>query len=79
MSNTLEAGPTPPNLLNITIPFLSGVLFDKAPYGKRFGDVLRQPCPLVYSNDSVSASFVSINYILKPYPNLKQKTLKEET
>jgi len=71
----MEAGPTPPNFLNITLPFLSGVLLDKAPYGKRFGDVLRQPCLLAYPNESVSATFVSIVYI---HPNLKKKTLKEE-
>ncbi len=58
----MEAGPTPPNFLNVTLPFFSGSVYDKAPYGKRFGDVLRQPCPIAYPNESVSATFVSINY-----------------
>ena len=77
----MEDGPPPLHLLNATLPFLSGVVFDRAPYGKRFGDVLRQPCPLVYPNESVSASFVSINYIRKPsyFGKTKKKNFKEET
>lgn len=55
----LEDGPEPPYMLDLQISLVPGVVFDKAPFGKTFGDVLRQPYPLVYRNETVYATFVS--------------------
>jgi len=54
-------GPSPPNLLNLQISLVPGVVFDRAPVGKSFGDCLVQPYPLVNVNETVYATFVSGN------------------
>lgn len=58
-NENIDAGPQPPNLLDVQISLVSGVVFDKAPVGKNFGDVLVQPYPYVVINETVYATFVS--------------------
>lgn len=55
----LDDGPQPPNLLNDQISLVAGVVFDKAPFGRDFGDVLVEPYPYVTRNETVYATFVS--------------------
>lgn len=61
-STSLEAGPTPPFYLDKLIGFVPGVLFDSAPWGQDFGDVLIQPNPVYYlvSNSHESGSCVCL-------------------
>ena len=60
----LDDGPLPPNLLDDQISLVAGVVFDKAPFGRNFGDVLVQPYPSVIRNETVYATFVSFTQVL---------------
>lgn len=42
------------------LTLLPGVLYDAAPMGSEFGDVVAQPYPLAYTGETVTAKFVSI-------------------
>lgn len=53
------SGPEPPNLLNKQISLRPGVVFDRAPAGKSFGDVTRQPDDFYVVNETVTATFVA--------------------
>ncbi|XP_067670891.1 neutral ceramidase B-like [Haliotis asinina] len=52
-------GPTPQNLLNRQLSFLPPVIFDSAPIGKTYGDVVVDVQPEYSQNSTVRASFVS--------------------
>ena len=57
----LTAGPTPPDNRDRALSFIGGVLFDRAPWGEDFGNVLEHPPFYAVPGDTVSASFVGAN------------------
>jgi len=59
MGVPVDAGPSPPNLLALQIALTPPVIFDGAPKGYAFGDVLAQPYPLAYAGETIVAKFVS--------------------
>lgn len=62
-SNTSVAptGPLPPNNAGSSISLITGVVYDGAPIGKNFGDVLQQPNAAYDRGAVVNASFVGAN------------------
>ena len=56
----VPAGPTPPNLHAVQIRLTPPVVYDEAPSGYAFGDVLAQPYPLADAGETIIAKFVSI-------------------
>jgi len=59
LSQSIPNGPSPPNLLKDQISLVNGVVFDRPPIGKSFGDCVVHPYPLVYPNETAYATFVS--------------------
>jgi len=55
----VPAGPTPPNLHAVQIRLTPPVVYDEAPSGYAFGDVLAQPYPLADAGETIIAKFVS--------------------
>lgn len=73
-SSTAPAGPSPPDNVNNSLSFIAGVVYDGAPIGKSFGDVLGQPNAAYSIGDVVNASFVGAN----PRNNLRlERTFTE--
>ncbi|XP_046569585.1 neutral ceramidase-like [Haliotis rubra] len=52
-------GPDPPNLLDRQLSFLPPVIFDAAPIGKTYGDVVVDVQPECSQNTTVKVSFIS--------------------
>jgi neutral ceramidase len=52
-------GPNPPNLLTRQISLKPGVIFDSAPFERRFGDVINDALPEYYVGSVVFVSFIS--------------------
>ncbi|XP_076051185.1 neutral ceramidase [Oratosquilla oratoria] len=57
--DAMPPGPTPPDLLPDQMSLLPDVIFDGAPLGRHFGEVVAQPFPLVYTGETVSVKFVA--------------------
>merc|ERR1719369_2347651 len=55
----VDNGDPPPNLHDVQLSFVPGVLFDNPPVGHQFGDCLLQPPTVVYRGDQVTVRFVS--------------------
>ena len=47
-------GEPPPDLSDVQLSFVPGVLFDNAPVGHTFGDCLLQPPNIVYQGEVVT-------------------------
>ncbi|KAK6074316.1 Neutral ceramidase 2 [Seiridium cupressi] len=54
-------GPSPPDNSNRSLSFIPGVVYDRAPLFKSFGDVLTDVEPVVRRGTFVSATFVGAN------------------
>ncbi|KAL8593139.1 hypothetical protein ACOMHN_009794 [Nucella lapillus] len=54
-------GPNPPDLLSKQIHFLPPVIFDRAPLGKSYGDVIADVKPLYSPGSVVEVTFISAN------------------
>lgn len=54
-------GPTPPNLLDKQLSFLPPVVFDHAPFGKSFGDVVVDADAQYKQGSSVKVTFIGAN------------------
>ena len=54
-------GPLPPNNVNASLSFITGVVFDRAPFFKSFGDVLSDVKPSYTPGSTASVSFVGAN------------------
>ena len=54
-------GPNPPNLLDKQLSFVLPVIFDHAPFGSHFGDVVTDAKPSYIQGDSVVVTFVGAN------------------
>ncbi|KAH6652701.1 neutral/alkaline non-lysosomal ceramidase [Truncatella angustata] len=54
-------GPSPPDNSNRSLSFVPGVVHDRPPLFKKFGDVTTDVEPVVYRGSSVSAVFVGAN------------------
>ena len=50
-------GTPPPNLEDVQLSFVPGVLFDNPPVGHQFGDCLLQPPSLVYKGEMVKVRY----------------------
>ena len=57
----LAPGPSPPNNVNKSLTFITGVVVDNAPIFKSFGDQVSAPKPINHAGDSISATFVGAN------------------
>jgi len=55
----VDNGIPPPNLEDVQLSFVPGVLFDNHPVGQDFGDCLLQPPSIVYNGEMVKVRFVS--------------------
>ncbi|CAK1600599.1 unnamed protein product [Parnassius mnemosyne] len=55
----VDPGPSPPDLSEQLISLVPPVLWDAAPWGKEFGDCVKQPQKYYSYGDVVTASFVS--------------------
>ncbi|RWS16014.1 neutral ceramidase-like protein [Dinothrombium tinctorium] len=55
----INPGPSPPDLLDRQISLKAGVMFDGAPRGRRFGEVLYDVKPHYYPGNNVFATFIS--------------------
>ncbi|KAK8116016.1 Neutral ceramidase 2 [Apiospora sp. TS-2023a] len=54
-------GPSPPDNRNNSLSFITGVVTDNAPIGKKFGDCTTQPSPTYARGAVVNATFVGAN------------------
>ncbi|KAL1592181.1 hypothetical protein SLS59_009837 [Nothophoma quercina] len=57
----VSAGPTPPDNRNKSISLIRGVVYDGAPFGKKFGDVKTAPKATYSTGDAVQVVFVGAN------------------
>jgi len=53
--------PSPPNNVNVSLSFITGVGYDNAPYGKSFGEVITDVSPSYTKGSVASATFVGAN------------------
>jgi neutral ceramidase len=60
-TSTAPVGPLPPDNVNNSLSFITGVVYDGAPIGSNFGDVLQQPAASYSIGQVVNASFVGAN------------------
>ena len=68
---TIKPGPSPPINTNRSLSFIAGVVYDGAPIGKSYGDVLSNPGSGPYGpGDIVNTTFVGAN----PRNNLHQES-----
>ena len=56
-----EPGPFPPNNVNSSLSFITGVVFDNPPIFKKFGDVKTDVRPSYPIGSAISATFVGAN------------------
>lgn len=56
-----SSGPYPPNNVNVSLSFITGVVYDRAPFFKSFGDVLQDVNKRYLAGQSASATFVGAN------------------
>lgn len=61
LNQTLDAGPTPVFLDDKIISLTTPVFFDSAPFGRSFGQVVRQPEQSYKSGTTVNVHFISGN------------------
>lgn len=54
-------GPSPPDNSNRSLSFIPGVVYDRPPFFKSFGDVVANPEPIIHRGESASAVFVGAN------------------
>ncbi|KAI0392288.1 Neutral/alkaline nonlysosomal ceramidase [Xylariaceae sp. FL0594] len=64
-----DPGPSPPDNRKKSLSFITGVVQDNAPIGKKFGDVLAQPSAQYARGAVVNATFQAAN----PRNNLRQE------
>lgn len=58
----LAVGPSPPVNTNNSLSFITGVVYDNAPIGKSFGDIISNPSNQTYRpGDTVNTTFVGAN------------------
>ncbi|KAL9630810.1 MAG: hypothetical protein Q9164_006227, partial [Protoblastenia rupestris] len=55
------AGPFPPNNVNTSLSFITGVAFDRTPLFKSFGQVLSDAAPIYHPGQTVRVTFVGAN------------------
>jgi neutral ceramidase len=68
---TIQPGPSPPINTNRSLSFITGVVYDGAPLGKSYGNVLSNPGSGSYGpGDIINATFVGAN----PRNNLHQES-----
>ena len=60
-SSPLPVGPLPPNNVNVSLSFITPVVYDTPPIFKSFGDVLVDVPSTASSGDTITATFVGAN------------------
>lgn len=60
-TETPDPGPLPPIHTNKSLSFIRGVVFDRPPFFKSFGDVLSDVNAIYHPGDTVQATFVGAN------------------
>ncbi|KAL8955861.1 MAG: hypothetical protein Q9183_006500, partial [Haloplaca sp. 2 TL-2023] len=60
-SKNPPAGPNPPIHINVSYNFNTGVRFDRAPFFKKFGQVLKDVRPAYQAGETAKATFVGAN------------------
>jgi neutral ceramidase len=60
-TSQLDPGPSPPNNVNRSLSFITGVVYDGTPYFKSYGDVKSDVNPSYPIGDRVAATFVGAN------------------
>lgn len=58
---SLPPGPPPPNNIDRSLSFIRGVVFDRAPFFKSFGDVISDVDTICYRGQTVSVTFIGAN------------------
>ena len=62
LQNTaIPLGPPTPDEYDEQMSFVTDVVFDQPPMGKKFGDVIQQPPANATKGDTISVKFVSMN------------------
>ena len=56
-----EPGPSPPIHTNKSLSFIRGVVYDRAPFFKSFGDVLSDVKPIYHADETAEVVFVGAN------------------
>ncbi|CAG8976308.1 hypothetical protein HYALB_00005714 [Hymenoscyphus albidus] len=56
-----QPGPLPPNNVNASLSFITGVVFDATPLFKKFGDVITDVRPAYHIGDTITATFQGAN------------------
>ena len=67
----MPSGTPPPNLHDVQLSFVPGVLFDNPPIGHEFGDCLLQPPEAVFKGETVT-----VRYRLNNLMSLIRNTLQ---
>jgi neutral ceramidase len=60
-SKPLDPGPSPPNNVNNSLSFITGVVYDNAPIGKHFGDVVTDAPTTASAGQTVNVTFIGAN------------------
>lgn len=58
---SLPPGPPPPNNIDRSLSFIRGVVFDRTPFFKSFGDVIADVSTVCHPGQTVSVTFVGAN------------------
>lgn len=58
---SLPPGPPPPNNVDRSLSFIRGVVFDRTPFFKSFGDVIADVSTVCHPGQTVSVTFVGAN------------------
>lgn len=58
---SLPPGPPPPNNIDRSLSFIRGVVFDRTPFFKSFGDVVSDVSTVCHPGQTVSVTFVGAN------------------
>ena len=60
-NETIEQGPTPPLLTDRQVSATTPVVFDAPLLFRKFGDCTRQPSPVAFPGQTISATFIAGN------------------
>ena len=55
----MEPGPTPPLLIKGQISLNPPIIFDSPPLMKNFGECIREPYPLAFPGETITATFIA--------------------
>ena len=56
----MDRGPTPPDLSNDLVSFVTPVIYDTPTWNHKFGDCIKQPAEVAKIGETATARFVSV-------------------